>query len=78
MNALYFSDLQVGDNARIVGFDKLDASYRNRLLALGLTPGTEFHVRQVAPLGDPVEIKIRGFRLSLRRAEAAGIRVETL
>ncbi len=49
--------------------------YRNRLLSMGLTPGTEFLVERRAPLGDPVEISLRGFRLSLRREEAAQLRV---
>lgn len=63
---------------RILGFEELDATYRNRLLSLGLTPGTELSVQQVAPLGDPVQVSVRGFRLSLRRDEAAGIRVQRL
>jgi len=45
-------------------------------LAMGLTPGTPFKVTRVAPLGDPVEIAVRGFKLTLRRDEAAAVRVE--
>lgn len=74
----YFSELRVGERARILGFEELDAVYRNRLLSLGLTPGTELLVQQVAPLGDPVQVAVRGFRLSLRRQEAAGMRVQRL
>jgi len=48
-----------------------------RLLAMGLLPGTEITVVQVAPLGDPVEVEFRGVRLSLRKADAAAVRVET-
>ena len=44
--------------------------YRAKLLSMGLTKGTEFKVLQFAPLGDPVEIEVRGFSLSLRREEA--------
>ena len=47
-----------------------------RLLALGLLPGTEVAVVRVAPLGDPVEVEFRGMRLSLRKADAAAVRVE--
>jgi ferrous iron transport protein A len=43
---------------------------------MGLTPGTEFTVTRHAPLGDPVEIQVRGFNLSLRKAEADALRVE--
>lgn len=46
-----------------------------RLLAMGLLPGTEIAVVQVAPLGDPVEVEFRGMRLSLRKADAAAVRV---
>jgi ferrous iron transport protein A len=47
-----------------------------RLLALGLLPGTEITMVRVAPLGDPVEVEFRGMRLSLRKADAAAVRVE--
>ena len=69
-------DLVVGDAGRIAGFEEGGRSYRKKLLAMGLTPGTSFQVTRVAPLGDPVEIAVRGFRLSLRKDEAAAVRVE--
>lgn len=77
---MLFSDLKVGDNAIIPILDpnQLGAQQNQRLLVLGLTPGTRFHVTRVAPLGDPIEIQFRGFNLSLRREEAAGIEVEKL
>jgi len=49
---------------------------RRRLLEMGVLPGTAFRVERVAPLGDPIEIRVRGYALSLRRAEAAHILVE--
>ncbi|NOQ77672.1 MAG: ferrous iron transport protein A [Methylococcaceae bacterium] len=70
--------LAVGDHGKIVGFDKSGKVYRKRLLAMGLTPGTEFTVTRFAPLGDPVEIKIRGFSLSLRKNEATVLLIEKL
>ncbi len=70
--------LTVGDRGKIVGFDKAGKPYRKRLLAMGLTPGTEFTVTRFAPLGDPVEIKIRGFSLSLRKNEATVLLIEKL
>jgi ferrous iron transport protein A len=56
----------------------MDHPVSQRLLAMGLLPGTEVAVVQVAPLGDPVEIEFRGMRLSLRRADAAAVDVERL
>lgn len=73
-----FDGLRQGDRARVLGFGSMPEHYRNQLLSLGLTPGTEFRVERRAPLGDPVEISVRGFRLSLRRAEAASMRVDVL
>ncbi|MDV0444485.1 hypothetical protein MmiAt1_00100 [Methanimicrococcus sp. At1] len=49
---------------------------KNRLLCMGVTPGTEIDVVKIAPLGDPVELKIRNYTLSIRKKEAAGIFVE--
>jgi ferrous iron transport protein A len=49
-----------------------------RLLEMGLLPGTEVKVVRVAPLGDPIELALRGYALSIRRAEALGIEVERL
>ncbi len=71
-------NLAIGDLGRVVGFDKTAKSFRRKLLAMGLTPGVEFSVTRFAPMGDPVEIKVRGFALSLRKEEAAGLLVERL
>ncbi len=62
--------LSVGEVGKVMGFDKGNKGYRKKLLAMGLTPGTSFTVTRYAPLGDPVEIKVRGFALSLRKDEA--------
>ncbi|OEU72997.1 MAG: iron transporter FeoA [Desulfuromonadales bacterium C00003093] len=69
-------DLAVGEKGKVLGFMKGAKAYREKLLAMGLTKGTEFVVTCVAPLGDPVEIKVRGFALSLRKGEAATVMVE--
>ncbi len=73
---LHLGQLQVGDHGQVRGFGPGDKSFRNRLMAMGLTTGTAFQIIRVAPLGDPIEIRVRGFSLSLRRAEAAIIEVE--
>jgi ferrous iron transport protein A len=70
-------DLRVGQSARVAGFAKgNDKSYRKKLLSMGLTPDTPFSVMRVAPMGDPIEIAVRGFSLSLRGDEAASLLVE--
>ena len=73
-------DLQVNQQGKVTRYEATDdptqKAYKRKLLAMGLTPGTEFTVTRVAPLGDPVEIKVRGFKLSLRKDEAAALVVE--
>ena len=49
---------------------------KRRIMDMGITRGTEIHVRKVAPLGDPVEVNVRGYELSLRKADADMIEVE--
>ena len=71
-------DMSIGDVGRVLGFDRIGKAYRKRLLSMGLTPGTEFSVVRYAPMGDPVEIKVRGFSLSLRKEEASTLLVERL
>ena len=75
---IHLGQMHTGERGRILGFAQGDKGFRKKLLALGLTAGTELEVLRVAPLGDPVEIRVRGFALSLRREEAAIIRVEGL
>lgn len=70
--------LVIGDLAKIVGFEPSGKAYRKKLLAMGLTPGTEFSVTRFAPLGDPVEIKLRGFALTLRKDEASVLQIEKI
>lgn len=76
--AMHISDLKVGHKARILSLGCAQKAYRQRLIALGLLPGTEFVVLKMAPLGDPIEIGVRGFALSLRKAEAACLQIEAL
>jgi ferrous iron transport protein A len=71
-------NLTVGDLGKIIGFDKSGKAYRKRLLAMGLTPGTQFSVTRFAPMGDPVEIKLRGFSLTLRKDEASVLLIEKI
>lgn len=68
---MLLKDLKPGDLGRIVSYDKRFPEYRRRLLMLGATPGTAFKVVRVAPLGDPVEILVRGSNISVRKDESA-------
>jgi len=68
-------DLHPGESAEIIGYEGQDLVYRHKLLAMGLTKGTWIKLCKVAPLGDPVEIEVRGFNLSLRKAEADILRI---
>ena len=66
--------LKPGESGRIEGYAA--ASPAPRLLEMGLLPGTTVEVVRLAPLGDPMDLKVRGFHLSLRKHEAAQILVE--
>ncbi|WP_236032115.1 FeoA family protein [Dickeya parazeae] len=68
--AMTLEALAVGTQWRVLGFQKGSADYRKRLLALGVTPGVEFSVSRVAPLGDPIELRLRGASISVRKGEA--------
>ena len=63
-------DLDLMEKGIISGFEKGAEAYRTKLLSMGLTRGTEIQLLKYAPLGDPVEILVRGFKLSLRKAES--------
>jgi len=71
------ADLRAGERGRVENGTADHAAFQ-RLLAMGLLPGTEVSVVQVAPLGDPVEVEFRGMRLSLRKADAAAVQVARL
>ncbi len=68
--------LAIGQTATIIGF-RDESAYVERLRSLGLVPGTQIEVVRTAPLGDPVELKLRGFRLAIRAREADCLVIET-
>lgn len=68
-------DVKVGETATIVKLHGEGATKR-RIMDMGLTKGAEIFVRKVAPLGDPMEVTVRGYELSLRRADTEMIEVE--
>lgn len=71
-----FTELKQGMTARVVDVREGDESLR--LQELGLTRGAEFEVVRIAPLGDPIEISLRGYRLCLRRREASAFDLELI
>ncbi len=70
-------DLAISGRGRVIGVQGCD-EISLRLLEMGLTPGTEVELVGTAPLGDPLELEVRGYRLSLRRAEAARVEIAPL
>jgi len=67
-------DLPLGQNAEIASID-CERRLSRRLMEMGLLPGTRVRIVRVAPLGDPIELRVRNYSLSVRRAEAAKITV---
>ncbi len=68
-------DVKVGETVRVVRLSG-EGAVRRRIMDMGIVKGVELFVRKVAPLGDPIEINLRGYELSLRKADAAMIEVE--
>ena len=69
-NTVKLRDVAIGSVLRVIGYEPTARDYKRKLLAMGLTPGTELRVTRHAPLGDPTEIEVRDFHLSLRKDEA--------
>ena len=68
-------NVPVGSTAKVVKIHG-EGAVRRRIMDMGITKGVEIYVRKVAPLGDPIEITVRGYELSLRKADAESIEVE--
>mgnify|MGYP000809220923 FL=1 len=68
-------DVKVGETAVVVRLHG-EGAVKRRIMDMGLTRGTEVHVRKVAPLGDPMELNVRSYELSVRKADAAMIELE--
>ena len=69
------NELKRGEKGKLIKIGG-GGSIRRRLLDMGLVSGSEVEMERVAPLGDPIEIKVKGYNLSLRKEEAASIQVE--
>ncbi len=68
-------DVKIGETVKVVKLHG-EGALKRRIMDMGLTKGVDVYVRKVAPLGDPVEITVRGYELSLRKADAEMVEVE--
>ena len=68
-------DIKIGETAVVKRLNG-EGAVKRRIMDMGITQGTSVYVRKVAPLGDPIEVTVRGFELSLRKADASSIIVE--
>lgn len=66
---------KIGETVRVVKLHG-EGAVKRRIMDMGLTRGVDAHIRKVAPLGDPIEITVRGYELSLRKADAEMIEIE--
>ncbi|MDO4154206.1 MAG: ferrous iron transport protein A [Clostridia bacterium] len=66
---------KVGETVKVVKLHG-EGAVKRRIMDMGLTKGVEVHIRKVAPLGDPMEVTVRGYELSLRKADAEMIEIE--
>ena len=73
MNTL--RNVRIGQSARVVKLHG-EGAVKRRIMDMGITKGTEVRVRKVAPLGDPLEVTVRGYELSIRKSDAEMIEVE--
>ena len=71
------SELKVGEKGTVVAVNG-EGAVRRRLFDMGITPGAEVYLRKKAPLGDPIEIAIRGYELTLRKSEASHVEIKSL
>ena len=70
-------ETKIGETVKVVKLHG-EGAVKRRIMDMGITKGTEIYVRKVAPLGDPVELTVRGYELSLRKADAEMIEVESV
>ena len=68
-------EAKIGETVRVVKIHG-EGAIKRRIMDMGLTKGVEVYIRKVAPLGDPIELTVRGYELSLRKADAEQIEVE--
>jgi ferrous iron transport protein A len=70
------SDLKIGQKAKVLKINVTNKEIRRHLFDMGVTRGVEVRIKKIAPMGEPVDIEIRGYELALRKQEMKGIEVE--
>ena len=68
-------DVRIGQTAKVVRLHG-EGALKRRIMDMGITKGVEVYIRKVAPLGDPLEVTVRGYELSIRKSDAQSIEVE--
>jgi len=68
-------NISVGDSAKVVKLHG-EGAVRRRIMDMGVTKGADIYIRKVAPMGDPIEIRVRGYELTVRKSDAAMIEVQ--
>ena len=72
------SELKKGEKGQVVSINNLNGSLKRRMLDMGITRGVIVSVKKVAPLGDPIDIELRGYELCLRKSDLSSIEVNKL
>ncbi|MCQ2795084.1 MAG: ferrous iron transport protein A [Bacilli bacterium] len=74
----HLSDLRRGQKCIVLDFHNDNAALRRRLLDMGITKGVIIEIKKIAPLGDPIDIRLRGYELCIRKADMEGIDIRVL
>ncbi|MCQ2786898.1 MAG: ferrous iron transport protein A [Bacilli bacterium] len=74
----HLSDLRRGQKCIVLNFHNDNAALRRRLLDMGITKGVIIEIKKIAPLGDPIDIRLRGYELCIRKADMEGIDIRVL
>ena len=75
---VHLSDLKIGQRAKVLGIHMDKPDVRRHLLDMGITKGTKILIKKVAPMGDPVDVELRGYELCIRKEEMKNIDVEVI
>lgn len=75
---MYLSDLKIGQRVRVVKLEIQNKAVRRHLLDMGLTKGVEVEIKKKAPMGDPIDIKVRDYELCISKEDLSKIKVEVI
>lgn len=76
--SIYLSDLKIGQKAKVIKLNEPNKAIRRHLLDMGITKGVEITIKKIAPMGEPIDIKLRDYELCLRKADLKQIEVEVI